>query len=48
MAMFRCARCKQVYEEYYPVDDTCLKCKKGTVRIISRIKTNLSSRRTYL
>lgn len=34
MARFKCNRCKQIYEDYYPPDDTCLKCKKGTVRII--------------
>jgi DNA polymerase II large subunit len=34
MTMFRCNRCNQEYEDYYPPDDTCLKCKKGTVFII--------------
>ncbi|GFO56720.1 hypothetical protein GMSM_37270 [Geomonas sp. Red276] len=34
MALFRCNRCYPIYEDYYPTDDTCLKGKKGTVRII--------------
>jgi hypothetical protein len=34
MAKFRCRKCGAVYEDYYPPDDTCLKCKKGTVRIV--------------
>jgi len=34
MAYFRCRRCNSVYQDYYPPDDTCLKCKKGLVRII--------------
>jgi Zn finger protein HypA/HybF involved in hydrogenase expression len=38
MAKFKCNACKQVYEDYYPPDDTCLKCKKGTVRIINELK----------
>jgi rRNA maturation endonuclease Nob1 len=35
MALFRCNRCKEVYEDYYPPDDTCIKCGKGTVRILA-------------
>jgi hypothetical protein len=34
MAMFKCNACIQEYEDYYPPDDTCLKCKRGTIRII--------------
>lgn len=34
MALFRCNRCEQKYEDYYPVDDTCLKCKEGLIRIV--------------
>jgi len=34
MALFKCSKCKLVYEDYYPPDDTCIKCKKGTVRIV--------------
>jgi len=34
MALFRCSKCKAVYEDYYPVDDTCCKCNSGTIRII--------------
>ena len=35
MALFRCNRCHCVYDDYYPTDDTCTKCKKGTIRIIT-------------
>lgn len=35
MAKFKCKSCKQVYEDYYPPDDSCLKCKKGLIRIVS-------------
>jgi len=35
MALFRCSRCQTVYEDYYPSDDTCLKCNQGTIRIIT-------------
>jgi len=38
MALFRCNRCMEVYEDYYPPDDTCLKCKKGIIRIVEDIK----------
>lgn len=38
MARFICNACKEVYEDYYPTDDTCIKCKKGTVRIVKEIK----------
>lgn len=34
MALFKCNNCKLIYEDYYPPDDTCIKCKKGTVRIV--------------
>ena len=34
MAMFKCNNCKLIYEDYYPPDDTCLKCKNGKVRIV--------------
>lgn len=34
MTVFRCNKCEQEYEDYYPVDDTCLKCKKGLIRIV--------------
>jgi len=33
MSKFRCRRCSQVYEDYYPPDDTCIKCNKGHIRI---------------
>ena len=34
MALFKCFRCMQVYEDFYPVDDTCIRCKRGTVRVL--------------
>ena len=34
MARFKCNACGLEYEDYYPPDDSCLKCKKGTVRIV--------------
>jgi hypothetical protein len=43
MALFKCSSCKAVYEDYYPPDDTCLKCKIGTVRIISTGEKELST-----
>jgi hypothetical protein len=44
MALFRCNACNQEYEDYYPPDDTCLKCKRGTVRIINRYEKQLSTK----
>lgn len=38
MARFKCRMCNEEYEDYYPPDDTCLKCKKGTVRIVRENK----------
>lgn len=43
MAWFKCKRCKAIYEDYYPPDDTCLKCKKGTIRVISNSQHILST-----
>ena len=34
MSFFRCRKCKVVYEDYYPTDDTCCKCNSGTIRIL--------------
>ena len=34
MAKFKCNACGLVYEDYYPPDDICLKCKNGRVRIV--------------
>jgi Zn finger protein HypA/HybF involved in hydrogenase expression len=34
MALFRCSTCNAEYENFYPVDDTCPKCKRGFIRII--------------
>ena len=34
MSYFLCRSCNAVYEDHYPSDDTCLKCKTGTIRII--------------
>jgi hypothetical protein len=35
MAQFNCNRCKQVYEDHYPADDTCIKCKRGLIQIVT-------------
>jgi hypothetical protein len=35
MALFRCGSCHAVYEDYYPPDDTCIKCNKASIRIIT-------------
>jgi hypothetical protein len=35
MALFKCNSCNQQYEDYYPPDDTCIKCNKGTIHIIT-------------
>jgi hypothetical protein len=35
MALFRCNSCCCVYEDYYPPDDLCLKCKLGTINIVT-------------
>lgn len=37
MALFECDTCHAVYDDCYPVDDTCLKCKQGLIRIITYI-----------
>ena len=39
MSCFRCRSCNAVYEDHYPPDDTCLKCKAGTIRIIPQPDT---------
>jgi len=33
MALFRCRSCHAVYADYYPPDDTCIKCHTGHIRI---------------
>jgi hypothetical protein len=38
MARFRCNICSVEYFDYYPPDDTCLKCKKGFIRIIVELQ----------
>jgi len=43
MAFFRCNRCKRVYEDYYPPDDSCIKCKRGTVTIVTSGRYMLST-----
>ena len=35
LALFRCNSCCCVYEDYYPPDDTCLKCKSGIIKIVT-------------
>jgi hypothetical protein len=44
MARFKCSICKREYDDYYPPDDTCLKCKSGTVRIVTE---TINKRRTH-
>ena len=29
MAIFKCGTCHAVYVDYYPPDDSCLKCHRG-------------------
>jgi len=36
MALFRCRSCHVVYEDYYPTDDSCLRCKRGLIRIVTK------------
>jgi hypothetical protein len=43
MALFECATCHAVYSDFYPEDDSCLKCMQGLVRIV----TDTSSRTQY-
>lgn len=43
MALFKCSRCMQIYEDYYPPDDTCIKCNRGTVRILKTWQKVLST-----
>lgn len=35
MALFRCRSCHAIYTDYYPIDDTCRKCKRGLIRVIT-------------
>lgn len=35
MALFKCSRCMRIYEDYYPPDDTCLKCKRGIIKVVT-------------
>ena len=35
MVLFRCSTCNRVYEDYYPPDDLCIKCKRGTIKIVT-------------
>ena len=44
MAIFRCNECMQKYEDYYPPDDTCIKCQRGTVRFINSLQILDSTR----
>ena len=34
MSMFKCNKCNRVYVDYYPVDDTCIKCNRGIIKIV--------------
>jgi hypothetical protein len=31
--LFRCNACRRTYKDYMPIDDTCIKCQAGTVRL---------------
>lgn len=44
MALFRCNSCKQVYEDYYPTDDNCLMCNRGTITIVTSTRYTLSTK----
>ena len=33
MTLFKCNTCNGVYEDYYPPDDICLKCKLGIIKV---------------
>jgi hypothetical protein len=35
MSLFKCNTCYRTYEDYYPPDDNCLKCSKGTINIVT-------------
>jgi hypothetical protein len=34
MSLFRCSSCHTEYQDYCPVDDTCIQCKRGLIRIV--------------
>ena len=36
MALFKCSSCQEVYEDYYPPDDTCRFCNKAAIRIVTQ------------
>ena len=46
MARFRCNICNREDEDSYPPDDTCLKCKKGTVRMLEKSECVMDCYRT--
>lgn len=35
MTLFRCSSCHAEYQDYYPIDDICIKCKQGLIRIVT-------------
>ena len=39
MALFQCGSCHAVYDDHYPTDDTCIKCNKGLIRLITPKET---------
>ena len=43
MAIFRCNACKQIYEDNYPPDDCCLKCKVRFIKIIAVLQMHEQS-----
>jgi hypothetical protein len=36
MALFGCNDYEKVYEDYYPPDDSCLRCHVGAIHIIQQ------------
>jgi len=30
--LFRCNACRRTYHDYQPIDDTCAKCGKGSIK----------------
>jgi len=35
MEYFKCNNCHCIYADYYPTNDTCTKCNKGLIRVIT-------------
>jgi len=43
MPLFKCRLCEAEYEDYYPPDDSCLECKRGTIRVVDADTERLST-----